>query len=45
MIVSYTEKLLLADDIHEYYFVSQGKTEIPGVDDTEEAKLTDVSIV
>ncbi|KAI2797772.1 TRAFAC class myosin-kinesin ATPase super [Blomia tropicalis] len=35
------EKLLLADDIHEYYFVSQGKTEIPGVDDTEEAKLTD----
>lgn len=38
-----TEDLLLSDDIHDYHFVSQGKTEIPGVDDGEEMQLTDVS--
>lgn len=37
------EKLLLSNDIHDYFFVSQGKTDIPGVDDSEEMKLTDVS--
>ncbi|XP_064478156.1 myosin heavy chain, muscle-like isoform X16 [Ornithodoros turicata] len=37
------EKLLLADDIHEYYFVSQGKTEIPNVDDGEELLATDTA--
>lgn len=38
-----TEKLLLNDDITNYYFVSQGKTSIPGVDDKEEFIMTDVS--
>lgn len=37
------EKLLLDDDIKKYYFVSQGKTQIDGVDDKEEFLLTDVS--
>ncbi|XP_068976180.1 myosin heavy chain, muscle isoform X14 [Bombus flavifrons] len=31
----------LSNDIHEYYFVSQGKTTIPNVDDGEECTLTD----
>ncbi|XP_022251923.1 myosin heavy chain, muscle-like [Limulus polyphemus] len=35
------EKLLLSDDIYEYHFISQGKTDIPGVDDAEEMRLTD----
>lgn len=39
---SKTEKLLLDTDIYKYHFVSQGKIEIPGVDDAEEARLTDV---
>lgn len=39
-----TDKLLLDPDIYKYHFVSQGKIEIPGVDDVEEAKLTDVRI-
>lgn len=39
----HTEKLLLSNDIHDYYFVSQGKTEIPGLDDGEELEATDVS--
>ena len=34
---------LLSDDICDYHFVSQGKTNIPGVDDGEEMDLTDVS--
>lgn len=38
------DKLLLDSDIKKYHFVSQGKTEIPGVDDKEEALMTDVSI-
>lgn len=33
----------LSNDIHDYYFVSQGKTTIPNVDDAEESLLTDVS--
>ncbi|XP_077491058.1 myosin heavy chain isoform X34 [Amblyomma americanum] len=37
------EKLLLSDDIHDYYFVSQGKTEIPGLDDGDEALATDTA--
>ncbi|XP_046680383.1 myosin heavy chain, muscle isoform X10 [Homalodisca vitripennis] len=32
---------LLSNDIHDYYFVSQGKTKIPSVDDDEEFTLTD----
>ncbi|XP_044728587.1 myosin heavy chain, muscle isoform X10 [Chrysoperla carnea] len=32
---------LLSDDIKDYYFVSQGKTTIPGMDDGEECQLTD----
>ncbi|XP_042900309.1 myosin heavy chain, muscle isoform X1 [Parasteatoda tepidariorum] len=35
------ENLLLSDDIHDYHFVSQGKIDIPGVDDAEEMGLTD----
>ena len=38
-----TERMLLSNDIHDYPFVSQGKTEIPSVDDNEEFRLTDVS--
>jgi len=37
------ERLLLDKDIKKYHFVSQGKTEIPGVDDKEEHLVTDVS--
>ncbi|GFV63845.1 myosin heavy chain, striated muscle [Trichonephila clavipes] len=39
------ENLLLSDDIHDYHFVSQGKIDIPGVDDAEEMQLTDVKKV
>ncbi|OQR72719.1 myosin heavy chain [Tropilaelaps mercedesae] len=34
------KKLLLSDDIHDYYYVSQGKIEIPNVDDAEEMGYT-----
>ena len=37
------ELCLFSNDIHDYYYCSQGKTEIPGVDDEEEANLTDVA--
>lgn len=33
----------LSNDIHDYFYVSQGKTEIPGVDDGAEFRDTDVS--
>lgn len=33
----------LSDNIMDYYVVSQGKTTIPGVDDGEEFRDTDVS--
>ncbi|XP_055948536.1 myosin heavy chain, muscle-like isoform X5 [Argiope bruennichi] len=35
------EICLLSDDIYDYHFVSQGKIEIPNVDDAEEMRLTD----
>ncbi|XP_070153021.1 myosin heavy chain, muscle isoform X2 [Polyergus mexicanus] len=35
------EMLLLTNNIHDYYFVSQGKTTIPGLDDGEELLVTD----
>ncbi|XP_076373054.1 myosin heavy chain, muscle-like isoform X2 [Tachypleus tridentatus] len=35
------EKVLLSDNIYDYHFVSQGKTDIPNVDDAEEMRLTD----
>lgn len=35
--------LLLSNNVHDYYFVSQGKTTIPGLDDGEELLVTDVS--
>ena len=35
--------LLLSNNVHDYYFVSQGKTTIPGLDDGEELFTTDVS--
>jgi hypothetical protein len=34
---------LLSNNINDYYFVSQGKTTIPHVDDAEELQITDVS--
>jgi hypothetical protein len=34
---------LLSNDINDYYYVSQGKTTIPNLDDGEEELLTDVS--
>lgn len=34
---------LLSNDIYDYYYISQGKTTIPNVDDGEECTLTDVS--
>lgn len=39
----YTEMCLLSNNIRDYYFVSQGKTTIPGLDDGEELIVTDVS--
>ncbi|XP_078700173.1 uncharacterized protein LOC144926961 [Branchiostoma floridae x Branchiostoma belcheri] len=36
-----TEQLLLIPDAKQYYYCSQGHTEIPGVDDAEEMRLTD----
>jgi hypothetical protein len=33
----------LSNNINDYYYVSQGKTIIPNVDDGEELLLTDVS--
>lgn len=35
---------LLSNDIYDYFFVSQGKTTIPGVADDEECQLTDVRL-
>ncbi|GIX99464.1 myosin heavy chain, muscle [Caerostris darwini] len=37
------EKCLLSDDIYEYHFQSQGKVEIPGVDDAQEFRDTDTA--
>lgn len=36
------ESLSLSNDIHDYHFVSQGKTTIPGVDDAAELEQTHV---
>jgi hypothetical protein len=33
---------MLSNNIMDYYFVAQGKTTIPNVDDGEELTLTDV---
>ncbi|KAF8792401.1 Myosin-3 like protein [Argiope bruennichi] len=35
------EKVLLSNNIRDYHFVSQGKTDIPGVDDGEDMLVTD----
>ncbi|XP_019882425.1 myosin heavy chain, muscle isoform X17 [Camponotus floridanus] len=35
------EMCLLTNNIHDYHFVSQGKTTIPGLDDGEELLVTD----
>lgn len=37
------ETCLLSNNVNDYYFVSQGKTTIPNVDDGEEFRMTDVS--
>lgn len=39
-----TELCLLSNNITDYYFVAQGKTTIPSVDDGEEMQITDVSL-
>lgn len=41
--ITHTEMCLLSNNITDYYFVSQGKTTIPSVDDGEEMLITDVS--
>ena len=33
----------LSNNINDYYYVSQGKTTFPNVDDGEEYQMTDVS--
>jgi hypothetical protein len=38
-----TEICSLSNNINDYYYVSQGKTTIPNLDDGEEGMLTDVS--
>ncbi|KAG8196053.1 hypothetical protein JTE90_007800 [Oedothorax gibbosus] len=35
------EKCLLSNNVRDYHFVSQGKTDIPGVDDGEDMLITD----
>lgn len=42
-LIRYADICLLSNEIHDYFYVSQGKTSIPGVDDGEEFQLTDVS--
>ncbi|KYB26157.1 Myosin heavy chain, muscle-like Protein [Tribolium castaneum] len=37
------EMCLLSNNVSDYYFVAQGKTTIPNVDDAEELLITDVS--
>lgn len=37
-----TEYCLLSNNIMDYHVVSQGKTTIPSVDDSEEFEMTDV---
>lgn len=36
---------MLSNRMEDYYFVSQGKTRIPGVSDYEEFEITDVSLL
>lgn len=36
---------MLSNNIHDYHYISQGKTTIPNVDDGEELQLTDVRII
>lgn len=38
----HVEFCMLSNNIMDYYFVAQGKTTIPNVDDGEELTLTDV---
>lgn len=45
MHLSNLDDLLLTKDINYFKFVSQGKTEIQGVDDGEEFRITDVSFL
>lgn len=35
---------MLSNRMEDYYYVSQGKTRIPGVNDGEEMEVTDVSL-
>jgi len=37
------DSLLLSNEIHDYHFVSQGKTSIPGVDDGAELEQTHIA--
>lgn len=36
---------MLSNRMEDYYFVSQGKTRIPGVNDAEEMWVTEVSVL
>jgi hypothetical protein len=39
----HAEMTYLSNRISDYYYISQGKTRIPGVNDGEEFQITDVS--
>lgn len=39
----HAEMTFLSNRISDYYYISQGKTRIPGVNDGEEFQITDVS--
>lgn len=43
ILISTLENTLLSNNIMDYYYVAQGKTTIPNVDDGEEFIITDVS--
>lgn len=43
-IITLSDTILLSNDIYEYHYVSQGKIDIPGVDDAREFLDTHVSL-
>lgn len=41
----FLEEFMLDDNIRKYHFVSQAEITVPGMDDAEEMKVTDVSFL
>lgn len=39
------KEYLLSNNIKDYHFVSQAEVTVPGMNDTEEMSITDVSIL